>query len=844
MSGSDDASPSSGASASVFRVERQRVGPLPVWGWAGVSAVVIWALYCVTLAPTTAFWDASEYIATAHILGIPHPPGNPLFVMVGRVWDVLLSWTPLNVAQRINLLSATASAAASGLWFLSIARIWSHFTEDRRQVVVAAAAAVLLGATAFTVWSQSNVNEKVYTVSVFFVALVTYLAMLWEDVADDRRGDRLVVLVAFLLGLGATNHLMSLLPLLPLGAFVLFHRPRTLLRAKLLGAGLLVALIGYSVQVFFVPIRSAQDPLIDEANPECESLWRAAATPARMAPGVGSLVPEGAACDRLEAAISREQYGKRSLLDRQSPFTAQLAMYGQYFNWQWARTLPSPVRAGATLLFVALGLLGLWRHFRGDPDSFVYFFTLMVTVIPLLVFYLNFQYGYSLYPDIPMSQHEVRERDYFYILSFQLWGIYAGLGLAALWRGLAERLERVAAGAGEAVRRVSGASMARAAPLLGLALLPLALNWSRADRSGDYSARDWAYNMLQSVEPYGVLFTNGDNDTFPLWYLQEVEGIRQDVTVIVHSYLGTQWYPKQLKAMTVPCEEGQDPAERPTVVTCQRPFEVDEAVEPYREMDVSKPEHSILTMSDSAIAGVPAYQNVPEALGVDVGEHVTARLIPEELRRRYGQSVVSAGDLFAYLVLRSSLGDRPVYFASTAPPVYGIWQLQPHLMRQGLAYKTMDTMMESTADTVQMPRDFSVQWLDRDRTRTLLWDVFQIEYLLDWDYWPEPSTRSSIPTQYYLAYMALGEAQRLRDNPDLAERNYRRAQQLLGLTEIGEVSGSPFGPPPAPPAGGDAGQGEGSGTPGGAGDLPAGSAAAPPAGAPGEGGSGGAGGSP
>jgi hypothetical protein len=60
--------------------------------------------------------------------------------------------------------------------------------------------------------------------------------------------------------------------------------------------------------------------------------------------------------------------------------------------------------------------------------------------------------------------------------------------------------------------------------VLALALIPLVLNWSYASPRGDYAARDWAYNLLQSVEPYGVLFTNGDNDTFPLWYLQEVEG--------------------------------------------------------------------------------------------------------------------------------------------------------------------------------------------------------------------------------------------------------------------------------------------------------------------------------
>ncbi len=60
------------------------------------------------------------------------------------------------------------------------------------------------------------------------------------------------------------------------------------------------------------------------------------------------------------------------------------------------------------------------------------------------------------------------------------------------------------------------------------------------------------YDLLQSVEPYGILFTNGDNDTFPLWYLQDLEGIRQDLTVIVGQYLNTQWYPRQLRNRTSP----------------------------------------------------------------------------------------------------------------------------------------------------------------------------------------------------------------------------------------------------------------------------------------------------
>src|SRR5690606_22100352 len=110
-------------------------------------------------------------------------------------------------------------------------------------------------------------------------------------------------------------------------------------------------------------------------------------------------------------------------------------------------------------------------------------------------------------------------------------------------------------------------------PALALAVLPLALNWSWATRAEDYTPRDFAYNVLMSVEPYGVLVTNGDNDTFPLWYLQEVEGIRRDVTVMVSEYLNTPWYVKQLRQLTEPCPPGIDPAANPSRIICQRPME-------------------------------------------------------------------------------------------------------------------------------------------------------------------------------------------------------------------------------------------------------------------------------
>ena len=205
-------------------IEREKVGRLPVWAWAVLSGFAIWLLYVFTLGPSTAFWDTSEYIATAHILGLPHPPGNPFFVLFGKGWLLLTGWTGLEVATRINLLSATVSAAAAVFWFLAVMRIWSHFTENRAVALMAAFCAVLVSGTAYTVWAQSNVNEKVYTVSLMFVAAISYLAMLWEDHSDTYRGDRLMVLIAFLLGLGSTNHQMSLLPLPALAVFVFWQK--------------------------------------------------------------------------------------------------------------------------------------------------------------------------------------------------------------------------------------------------------------------------------------------------------------------------------------------------------------------------------------------------------------------------------------------------------------------------------------------------------------------------------------------------------------------------------------------------------------------------------------------
>ncbi|HMH84252.1 MAG TPA: DUF2723 domain-containing protein, partial [Gemmatimonadales bacterium] len=151
----------------------------PPYLLAGLVTLGALVLYVATLAPTTQFWDTSEYISAAYVLGIPHPPGNPLFTLIAHTWGLL----PLAsaYAMRINLLAAVTSAIAAGCWFLVSERWMRGWVSARGPRRLAAAAGALVAATAFTVWNQSVVNEKVYTLSLLSIALVLWLIVRWDD---------------------------------------------------------------------------------------------------------------------------------------------------------------------------------------------------------------------------------------------------------------------------------------------------------------------------------------------------------------------------------------------------------------------------------------------------------------------------------------------------------------------------------------------------------------------------------------------------------------------------------------------------------------------------------------
>lgn len=777
----------------------------PPYGWASFAGGLVFVLYVVTLAPTTAFWDASEYIASAHVLGIPHPPGNPLFVVLAKAWALLLEPTGLSVAVRVNLFSAVVSAAAHGLWFLVIHHVLRSFSTDRLFRLAGAGAAVLVSATAFTVWNQSNVNEKVYTVSLLTIALLSWLAIVWQGRVARGAGARVLVLMAFILALSVGNHLMAFLAAPALALFVLYHRPRLVLAWRLYPPVLVAALLGLSIHLF-LPIRAELGPVMNEGAPQCEALTGALA----------SVATYGATgCQPLSDAINRSQYKVEGMPGpgfsgpRQAPLSAQIANYLQYFDWQWARPFggENPVLATArlpfTMLFVGLGIWGMAAHFRHDRATFWYFAALFGTLSVGLLYYMNFKYGYSLRAPIPnRALHEVRERDYFFIASFSVWGLWAGVGIACMWREVAATMNT---------------TLRRAAPVLLLAVVPLVANWGWASRADDWAARDWAHNLLMSVEPYGVLFTNGDNDTFPLWYLQEVEGIRKDVTVIVTEYFDTTWYARQIRDISQPCGPGTSPDADPTTITCQRTYTADNTDSVYvddsadaggkvpllLDAPVTIPTQSVLPMDDELIDRIgQTVVRLERAQAVQLGS-VTASL-------RQGQ-IITPWMQYALAVLNDSMDERPIYFSSNAGAAAELG-LGAYLVRQGLAFK-LDPQRLAVTGTDGAPSDDPLgpstpaeadlasgtrtmlafrladspyrqvtgEWVDVERTRTLLDQAFVHHSGIPdaWSHWPDHTV--SIPHYYAWAYLSVALAAAQVGDVRSADRYARRSEAWTAL---------------------------------------------------------------
>ncbi|HZE07619.1 MAG TPA: DUF2723 domain-containing protein, partial [Gemmatimonadaceae bacterium] len=657
-----------------------------------------------------------------------------------------------------NIMAALASACSAGFWFLITERIVARWIVERWQRLVVASLATLIGATAFTVWNQSVVNEKVYTISLLFFTIVSWIIIEWIEEPDSRRADRLVVLVCYLLGLGYSVHPAGFLPLPAAGVALLATRWRTLLRWKLVLAGLGALVLGLTPFIY-EPVRAAYFPPINEGAPTaCAVKLEVSCTFDKLT------------FDRLRANINREQYGQK--VDRGATYPEQVGMWWLYFKWQWLRDAHLTMQGAQfvmAFLFLALGLLGGYVHWDRDRRTFWYFGPLMFTMTLALIYYLNFKYGWSQDPGVTDVQREVRDRDYFYIWSFSAWGVWAAIGLSFLWEQLAHviggddraktQTRQTPGATGQGVKKAavvpawpSRRAFMLATPILLIAVIPLFANWKFASRAGHHFTQQWARDYLNSLEPYAIVITNGDNDTFPLWYSQEVEGVRRDVTVAVTTYLDTDWFVRQMIRRPV---ETYDAAKGPSI---------------YRNQQWKKPVGPPLKMTFAEADAIPEYIQLSEPQVFRQGNIVLN--IPA--------GILVRDQLVLLRLIKDSYPERPIYVSTGGGQNLG---LGPYLLSQGFVQKLVDHPLTASTATPRIGDLF----IDVDRTKALWDSVYHApEALIKEGDWIDRAS-FGIPYTYGFTGTVLAEAMRERGDQASANAILNRVKAIAKAARIPEL---------------------------------------------------------
>lgn len=394
------------------------------------------------------------------------------------------------------------------------------------------------------------------------------------------------------------------------------------------------------------------------------------------------------------------------------------------------------------MLPLLMGIFGLtWQAFRskrGIEQFWVIFFFFFMTGLAI-VLYLN------------QPPLQPRERDYAFAGSFYAFAIWVGMGVAALWTFLNWLLKnkeavREAADADKAGEIVDGVkvepdksrrtalAVAGVTALIGVAV-PLQMvsqTWDDHDRSGRYTTRDFGMNYLASVAPNGIIFTNGDNDTFPLWYAQEVEGYRTDVRVVNLSYLTTDWYANQMRVATdgaaglkfsaKPADYAYDrlqfsyfDPENMVTDTVNVFTSLDDL---YHNKDASWKGARVMRMpfmNFPANAEAAVKAGVISAAELPAAEETVNIGLYQDPKNPVGGVTLSQALSIDMIATQAREGwSRPAYFAMTVPDEYYV-SLSPYMRNTGLAYQVTpllnpDGSREPWIDTDKMYRNITEEF--------------------------------------------------------------------------------------------------------------------------------------
>ena len=329
------------------------------------------------------------------------------------------------------------------------------------------------------------------------------------------------------------------------------------------------------------------------------------------------------------------------------------------------------------LLPLIFGIIGLVYQLKADKHNFIVVALLFLMTGLAIVVYLN--------------QHspQPRERDYAYAASFYAFSIWIGLGVYALFEALKSRMDPKMAAIGITV-----------ASLLVVPGIMAKEGWDDHDRSGKYTALAIANNYLNSCAPNAILFTNGDNDTFPLWYAQEVEGIRTDIRVVNLSLLNTEWYIEQMKRkaydsdpvpFSLPWKEYNEGARNYTYFLENE--NIKGAVELKQLFDIIRTDPDKLKM-ETRMGPLDFFPTKNFKITVDIAQVIktgtvsqeNSDLIVDEVAWTINRSGITKNHLMVLDLLANNNWERPVYFATTTGSSAYIG-LQEYFQLEGLAYR-------------------------------------------------------------------------------------------------------------------------------------------------------------
>ncbi len=733
----------------------------------------------LTVQPSVSFWDPGEISAASYSLMVPHPPGGPFWLIIGRFFSMIPFAS--NIGFRINTVSVLSGSFSVLLLFLIAVKLIENYRGKNYENIsealltyISAATGALAFAFCDTFWFNAT-ESNYFALSTLLLSLIVWFMMVWNESSNELGSEKYIVIMAYLIGLSFGVHLMSVLALFTfifvvvmkkyvnddesykktayiflvhLGILLLiamglwasqtgrsaptpeeykafdqkfvwimlgvsaifmgamwkkiFHRDSFYIPIIAAGVILLIAYPGIvkglasfllavggadvlTNLIIFIIILAIIVYVMYWSKKNNRSLVNLASTAllftllgfttytmiiirSNQSPPMNENWPDN--FHKLLYYLDREQYGDFPIFKRRfSPENHQQGIYtnyssdldflwtyqmdhmfNRYLGWDFIGKASTVQDAGVKFsqlygIPFFIGILGLFFLFKKDWKMATAFLILFIFMGYLIAFYQNQQ------------QPQPRDRFYFYPGAFFVFAVWIAVGMREGVQWIKEKIK--------------DHSLAKTAAYvflgLGILLIPgnmLRTNYFTHDRSKNWLPWDFSYNLLQSCKPNAILFTNGDNDTFPLWYLQDVEGVRRDVRIVCLSLANTDWYVEQLKNTS-----------------------------PYGAMKVK------FSMTDDMIKNLQPIEWKPQMVSVPVSKeaqkefNVTDSSIIRtgELTWQMDNTIVIGGikgirmqDIVVKDIIENNTWSRPIYFASTCSPDCYIG-LDDYLEMEGLA---------------------------------------------------------------------------------------------------------------------------------------------------------------